>query len=80
MKWIKICALVVIFSLCGLQFVCSDMLPPAATTRKPEKFRTVRKEGIPAYSIAAGVVAVSLSGSLFALRCIRKRNVDLPAE
>jgi hypothetical protein len=44
----------------------------------PERTTQRRTESIPLYAVSAGIVAVALTGSLIALRVIRKRNDKPP--
>jgi hypothetical protein len=52
----------------------ADMIPPYPPP--PERPPEAQRHDLPVVSIAAGVVAVALTGSLIALRLIRKRNVQ----
>jgi hypothetical protein len=83
MKWFLASVAVTLF---GSQVTFGDMVPtapPKNPTRSEASYEQAgpafRDHGIPTSSIAAGVVAVTLSGSLVALRLIRKRNDDLPS-
>jgi hypothetical protein len=80
MKWIIVCLIALsIFCQAGAEALRADIvtIPPPPTPSSPVR-KTERPESkvetFPAYSVAAGVVAVALSGSLVALRIIRKRN------
>jgi hypothetical protein len=75
MKWIRTCfiAVCLFFSL-GVANLRADMVPGPAIPERPEKYQRQNQVGVPAYSIASGVVAVSLAVSLVALRTIRKRD------
>lgn len=73
MKWIIAC---VVFSCLlapvGSRVSYADMIPLRPTV--PERKAQWKTANIPVYAVAAGVVAVSLTGSLVALRVIRNRN------
>jgi hypothetical protein len=81
MKWLMAGVVVVtILYPIGVPMARADMIPSGPRvvenpTRPPNAYR----QGVPAYSIAAGVVALTLTGSLVALRTIRKRNDKLPS-
>jgi hypothetical protein len=58
----------------GSSIAHADVIPPPPVApERPESLQTAQWwNGIPVYSVAAGVVAVALSASLIALRKIRK--------
>lgn len=59
----------------GLRASRADEIPPGPQPpERPKRTTQSRTESIPIYAISAGVVAVTLTGSLVALRVIRKRN------
>jgi hypothetical protein len=77
MKWIiasfvTLCLL----SPLGTRSSRADEIPqfPPAPERKVQQ----KTASIPLYSVAAGVAAVAMTGSLVGLRVIRKRNGKLP--
>ena len=79
MKWLM--AFVIVLSLlcpCGAGVARADMIPPDPP-ENPARESHDNRLGVPAYSIAAGVVALTLTGSLIAIRTIRKRDDDLPS-
>ncbi len=63
----------------GLQLARADMISGPVIPKRPESRQQVHRAAYPAYAIAAGVVAVALSGSLVALHVIRKRNGNGPS-
>ena len=75
--WVVAMALFCPFGLANASGRCDSILPtyPQASRRRCSKHRVA----YPAYAIAAGVVAVALTGSLVALRVIRKRNGNGPS-
>jgi hypothetical protein len=76
MKWIKSSLLLLCLILpMGVQESHADMIPGPAVPEKPDRLQTEKKARVPIYAIASGVVAVTLTISLIALRNIRKRNV-----
>jgi hypothetical protein len=70
---------VALFCPFAIPSASGDMIPPYP--RYPERPKEMQKHrpAYPAYAIGAGVVAVALSGSLVALRVIRKRNGNGPS-
>ena len=60
----------------NLQTSRADMAPPSwgPNPSMQEPATTDTSVKVPVYSVAAGVVGVALTGSLVALRAIRKRN------
>ncbi|MEN6450460.1 MAG: hypothetical protein ABFC96_08215 [Thermoguttaceae bacterium] len=68
-----IACLVALLLLClaGTKTARADMIPGP---RVPERRTAWRIETTSVYSVAAGVVAVALAGSLVALRMIRRRS------
>jgi hypothetical protein len=75
MKWLMACVVgVSLLWPIGVQVARADAIPTAPTTKNPTREPRGNALGVPAYSIAAGVVALTLTGSLVALRTIRKRN------
>jgi hypothetical protein len=64
--------------LCGVGSSMAQADIPSSYPDVPERPASVQPgrpvSGVPLYSIAAGVVAVALSGSLIALRRIRKNG------
>jgi hypothetical protein len=77
MKWITTCLVgICLLSPIGLRALYADEIPPGP--RPPERKVQKKTESIPIYSVAAGVVAVTMTGSLVALRVIRKRNGSQP--
>ena len=73
--------IVVVWLFCsaGLPIMRADMLPPVPKIPDPPKRVQEERQAnqarpYPIYAITAGVVAVALTGSLIALRSIRKRN------
>jgi hypothetical protein len=76
MKWINAFILAIgMSSLFGVQVLHADMIPPGGPIpeRRAEEAKPQRRS-IPPYAIGAGIVAVALTGSLVALRWVRKRN------
>jgi hypothetical protein len=82
MRWIKAFFIAVcLFSPMGVSNLRGDMVPAPRAPEKPGQQQTgwqqEREEtSIPVFSIASGVVAVSLMVALVALRTIRKRSKD----
>jgi hypothetical protein len=76
-RFLAVC--LVAFCLLGgvhVQPVRADAIAPdvpSGPTMPPELHRPARPT-VPLYSVGAGVVAVTLTGSLVAMRVIRKRN------
>jgi hypothetical protein len=67
---------VCLLCMAGLPITSADMISPVPNAPEPPKGVQQRRQadGYPAYAATAGVVAVALSGSLIALRKIRKRS------
>jgi hypothetical protein len=62
--------------------VRADMMlpfPPVPERKTPQKVVT-RRETVPLYSLAAGLTAMALTGSLIALQLIRWRNEKAVSE
>jgi hypothetical protein len=79
MKWIiagfvGLCLL----SPVGARSSYADEIPPGPPIPSPKSKVQRKTESIPLYSVAAGVAAVAMTGSLVGLRVIRKRNGKLP--
>jgi hypothetical protein len=79
MKWIiasfvGLCLLLPI----GARNSYADEIPPGPPVPAPKGKVQKKTESIPLYSVAAGVAAVAMTGSLVGLRIIRKRNGKLP--
>jgi hypothetical protein len=73
MKWIIACLVgICLLSPIGSQSLYADEIPLSPPT--PERKVQKRTVNIPVYAVAAGVVAVTMTGSLIALRVIRKRH------
>jgi hypothetical protein len=71
---------IVLLCLVGLQLSSADMISPGPVIpKRPESEQQAHRPTYPAYAIAAGGVAVTLTGSLIALRVIRKRNGNGPS-
>ena len=64
------------FWLSALPLARPDMIAPTPNPpERPPAYRSLhRQDGVPVYALAAGVVAVALTGSFIALRRIRKRR------
>jgi hypothetical protein len=77
MKRIVACIILVCL-LCSVRVPIArgDMIPPVPGPPEiPQRLREERQaDRYPIYAVAAGVVAVALTGSLIALRRIRKRS------
>jgi hypothetical protein len=69
---------VVLLCQLGLAVAYADVIPGPVIPKRPENKQPGHRADYPAYAIAAGGVAVALSGSLVALRVIRKRNGNGP--
>jgi hypothetical protein len=54
--------------------IYADLMPPPSPERPAELRHKTPPVTIPGYSIGAGIVGVTLTGSWIALRIIRKRN------
>jgi hypothetical protein len=68
-----------LFCQLGLATARADMISSPPIPKRPESRQQARRAAYPAYATGAGVVAVALSGSLVALRMIRKRNGNRPS-
>jgi hypothetical protein len=60
----------------GARTLRADEIPPVPPA--PERKVQKKTASIPLYSVAAGVAAVAMTGSLIGLRVIRKHNGKLP--
>lgn len=75
MRCIRKCLVAVCFLvLFGNHNLNADMVPGPAIPEKPAELQKAPQSEIPAYSIGAGIVALSLLISLIALRTIREKN------
>ena len=70
---------IALFCPFGLPNASGDMIPPYPPIPKRPPEMQHHRAAYPAYGIAAGVVAVAMTGSLVALRVIRKRNGNGPS-
>jgi len=70
---------IVLFCPFGLPNASGDMIPSAPPIPKRPPEMQHHRAFYPTYAIAAGVVAITLTGSLVALHIIRKRNGDGPS-
>jgi hypothetical protein len=75
-RFVASIAVVCLFCSAAIPITYADMISPFPNV--PERPKNVQEERetahYPTYAITAGVVAVALTASLFALRAIRKRN------
>ncbi len=68
---------VVLLSGVAPRISLADMVPgPSVPERKTPRKPEFRVQTVPIYSVAAGVVAVALTGSLIVLARIRKKSLQ----
>jgi hypothetical protein len=81
MKQIIACLVgICLLSPVELRVAHGDMIPGPQRPERPDKPVELQQttRAIPLYAVAAGVAAVAMTGSLIALRVVRKRNDKQP--